>query len=57
MAKEDTQVHLVLAVNQNILSYLDAFITIRGGDKMACLETIQNRLNNVSFIQMLVCLK
>ena len=36
--KQDTKVHLVLLLNQNTLSYLDAFVTMWGGDKMAHLE-------------------
>ena len=35
MAKEDAKVHLVLALNQDTLTHLDAYITMRGGDKMA----------------------
>ena len=41
---EDAKVYLVLVLNQNTLSHLDMYITIRGGDKMARLKTIQNRL-------------
>ena len=44
MAKEDTKVQLVYTVNQDTQSHLDAYITMRGGDKMAHLETIQKRL-------------
>ena len=44
MAEEDTKVHLVLAFNQDNLSYLNAYITIYGGNEMAHLETVQNRL-------------
>ena len=44
MAKEDTKVHLVLALNQNTLTHLDAYITMRGSDKMACLENVQEKL-------------
>ena len=40
ITKEDTKVHLVLALNQGTLSHLDAYGTMQGGDKMACLETI-----------------
>ena len=45
IAKEDTKVHLVLALNQDILTRLDSYITMRGGDKMAHLETIQDQLH------------
>ena len=44
MAKEDTKAHLVLALNQDTLTRLDTYITMRGGDKMAHLETIQGQL-------------
>ena len=44
MAKEDAKVHLVLALNQDTLTCLDAYVTMRGGDKMAHLETIQDWL-------------
>ena len=40
MAKEYAKVHLVLVLNQDTLSCLDAYITMRGGDEMAHLETI-----------------
>ena len=43
MAEEDAKVHLVSALNQDTLARLDTYITMRGGDKMARLETIQNR--------------
>ena len=57
MAKEDAKVHLVLALNQDTLSHLDAYVTMHGGDKMAHLETIQDRLCHVLYIQMLAYLK
>ena len=50
MAKEDAKVHLVLALNQDILARLDAYVTMRGGDKMAHLETIQDRLRRVPYV-------
>ena len=57
MAKEDAKVHLVLALNQDTLAHLDAYITMRGGDKMARLETIQDWLRHIPYIQMLLYLK
>ena len=45
MASEDEKVHLVLAMNQDTLSHLDAYITMHGGEKIAHLETIQVRLH------------
>ena len=57
MAKEGAKVHLVSALNQDTLACLDAYVTMRGGDKMAHLETIQNWLRHVPYIQMLAYLK
>ena len=54
---EDMKVHLVLALNQDTLTCLDVYITMRGGDEMAHLETIQDRLCRVPYIQMLAYLK
>ena len=45
MAEEDTKVHLVSALNQDTLARLDAYVTMRGSDEMARLETIQDRLH------------
>ena len=50
MAEEDAKVHLVLALNQDTLAHLDAYVTMRGGDEMACLETVQDRLRRVPYI-------
>ena len=50
MAKEDAKVHLVLALNQDTLTRLDAYVTMHGGDKMARLETVQERLRHVPYI-------
>ena len=57
MAEEDTKVHLVSALNQDTLAHLDAYVNMRGGDKMARLETVQYRLRRVPYIQMLAYLK
>ena len=50
MAKEDAKVYLVSALNQDTLARLDAYVTMRGGDEMARLETIQDRLHHVPYI-------
>ena len=50
MAKEDAKVHLVSALNQDTLAHLDAYVTMRGGDKMAHLETIQDRLRCIPYV-------
>ena len=57
MAEEYAKVHLVSALNQNTLTHLDIYITMRGGDEMACLETVQDWLRYIPYIQMLVYLK
>ena len=57
MAKEDAKVHLVLALNQDTLTCLDTYINMRGGDKMAHLETIQDWLHHIPYVQMLAYLK
>ena len=44
MAEKDAKVHLASALNQDTLTHLDTYVTMRGGDKMACLETVQDRL-------------
>ena len=55
--EKDAKVHLVLVLNQDTLSCLDVYISMHGGDKMARLETIQDRLCQVPYIQMLAYLK
>ena len=57
MAEEDAKFHLVLALNQDSLACLDAYVTMHGGDKMARLETVQDWLRHVPYVQMLVYLK
>ena len=57
MAKEDAKVHLVSALNQDTLTHLDAYVTMRGGDKMSHLETVQGQLRCIPYIQMLAYLK
>ena len=50
MAEEDAKVHLVSVLNQDTLARLDAYVTMRGGDEMARLETVQDRLRRVPYI-------
>ena len=57
IAEEDAKVHLISVLNQDTLTCLDAYITICGGDKMAHLENIQDRLRWVPYVQMLAHLK
>ena len=57
MAKEDAKFHLVSALNQNTFTHLDAYITMCGSNKMAHLETIQDWLCCIPYVQMLAYLK
>ena len=50
MAEEDAKVHLVSVLNQDTLACLDAYVTMRGGDEMAHLETIQDRLHRIPYV-------
>ena len=50
IAQEDAKVHLVLVLNQDTLTYLNVYITMRGGNKMARLETIQDWLHQVPYV-------
>ena len=50
MAKKYAKVHLVLALNQDTLTHLDTYIIMCGGDKMACLETVQDRLHRIPYV-------
>ena len=52
MAEEDAKVHLVSALNQDTRTCLDAYVTMRGGYKMARLGTVQDRLHHVPYVQM-----
>ena len=44
MAEKVAKVHLVSALNQDTLTCLDAYVSMHGGNKMALLETAQDRL-------------
>ena len=50
MTKENAKVHLVLALHQDTLTHLDAYVTMCGSDKMASLETIQDWLHQVPYV-------
>ena len=50
MAEENAKVYLVSALNQETLDCLDAYVTICGGDKMACLETVRDVLCRVPYV-------
>ena len=56
MTKEDAKVHLVSVLIQNTLTCLVTYVTMHDGDEMVRLETIQDRLHRVPYVQMLVYL-
>ena len=45
------------ALNKDTLWNLDAYIMLQGGEKMAHLETMPNRLRCITYAQMLSYLK
>ena len=55
--KQDAKVHLVSVMNRDTLTRLDTYVTMHGGNEMAHLETIQDRLGCIPYIQMLAYLK
>ena len=55
--EEDAKIHLVLVLDQDTLIHLDIYITMCCGDEMAHLETIQDMLHHIPYVQMLVHLK
>ena len=57
IAKEDTKVYFVLVLNYDTLSHLDAYVPMHGGNEMAHLETVHNRLHHVLYILMLAYLE
>ena len=56
IAEEGTKVHLILAVTKDTLSHLDMYVTMRGGEKMAYVEAVQDRLSNIPYVQILAYL-
>ena len=57
MAEEDAKLHLVSALNQDTLTHPDAYISMHDSDKMAHLETAQDWLCHVPYVQILAYLK
>ena len=57
MAEEDAKVDLVPALNQDTLTHLDAYVTMRDGNEIAHLRTIQEWLCGIPYNQMLVYTK
>ena len=57
MGAEASKVHLVTALNEDTLWNLDAYVTLQGGEEMARLETMPDRLRRITYAQMLSYLK
>ena len=57
MPAAQAKVLLVSALNKETISRLDAFIAVKGGDEMAKLDSIQDRLRRVPYESMLRYLK
>ena len=57
MGAEASKVHLVAALNEDTLQNLEAYVTLQGGEKMAQLKTMPNRLRRITYAQMLSYLK
>ena len=53
MGAEASKVHLMAALNKDTLPKLDAYVTLQGGEEMAHLETMPNRLHCIMYTQML----
>lgn len=50
---EASKVHLVAALNEDTLRNLDAYVMLQGGEEIAHLETIPNRLRCITYVYML----
>ena len=57
MGAEASKVHLVVALKEDTLWNLDAYVTLQGGEEMARLETMPDRLHRITYAQMLSYLK
>ena len=57
MGAEASKVHLVAALNEDTLRNLDAYVTLQGGEEMARLKTMHDRLRHITYAQMLSYLK
>ena len=49
--------HLIAALNEDTLRNLDTYVTLQGGEEMAHLETMPDRMQRITYGQMLSCLK
>ena len=57
MGVEASKVYLVVALNEDTLLNLDTYVTLQGGEEMARLETMPDRLRRITYTQILSCLK
>ena len=53
MGAEVSKVHLMAALNEDTLRNLYTYITLQGGEEMAHLGTMPNRLCCITYVQML----
>ena len=57
MGAEAPKVHLIAALNEDTLRNLDAYVTLQGGEEMARLENMPDRLCHITYTQILSYLK
>ena len=57
MGAEASKLHLVVALNEDTLRNLDAYVTLQAGEERVRLETMPNRLQCIMYMQMLNYLK
>ena len=57
MGAEASKVHLIAALNKDTLRNLDTYVTLQGGEEMARLKTMPDRLRRITYAQMLIFLK
>ena len=57
VGKNDAKVYFISALNQDTLSCLNMYVTMGGGNEKAYLESVQDGLHCVPYIQMLAYLK
>ena len=49
MGAEVSKVHLIVALSEDTLRNLDAYVTLQGGEEMARLETMPDRLRRITY--------
>ena len=53
MGVEASKVRLIVALNEDTLQNLDAYVTLQGREEMVHLETTPDRLRHITYTQML----